>query len=63
MQISRTIEERRPAAPTLKLGGTLVQRRVACSTGVDAVLVELIKLPGAGALGALLPKDPELLQI
>lgn len=57
---TRTVEERRPAAPAVELGRALVQRRAAAGAGVHAVGLVLVVLARAGGLGALLAEDTEL---
>lgn len=54
------IEKGRPAAATVKLRRTLVQRRVAPGTRVHARLVVLVKLASTGHLGAFLAEHTEL---
>lgn len=55
------VEIRRPAAARVELVRCLVERRVACSAGVGALLgVVLIKLSSAGGFGALFSENPEL---
>lgn len=56
-----TVEERRPPAPTVELGGALVERRVAPGAGVDTLPLEVLILAGTRKLSALLPQDAELI--
>ena len=58
-----TIEEGRPAAPAVKLGGALVERRAAPCAGVDALPFEVLVLAGTGRLGALFSQDAELREL
>ena len=55
-----TIEECRPSAAALELGGALVEGRPATRAGIDTFLVELVVLAGPCGLRALLPENPEL---
>ncbi len=55
-----TVEERRPSAPTAKLGRALVQGGVAPGAGVNPLLRELVVLSSTSGFGTLLPEDAEL---
>ena len=55
-----TIEECRPSAAALELGGALVEGRPATRAGIDTFLVELVVLAGACGFRALLSQDAEL---
>ncbi len=60
MHAARTIEECRPPAATLELGGALVEGYTAASAIIGTFLVKLVVLPGAGRLRALLPENTKL---
>lgn len=50
-----------PAAARVELVSGLVERRIACSAGVDALLgVVLVKLSSAGGFSALFSENSEL---
>ena len=57
---SHTIVERRPTTAALELGLALVQRSVASSARVHALLIVLVELASAGSLCAFLAEDAEL---
>lgn len=55
------VEEGRPAAAGVKLRSCFVQRGIASSTCVDAILgVMLVEFAGSGSLGALLSQNSKL---
>jgi hypothetical protein len=55
------VKVRRPAAARVELVRSLVERRVAPGTGVDALLgVVLVKLSGTGGFSSLFSEDSEL---
>ena len=56
-----TIEECRPSAAALELGGALVEGRPATRAGIDTFLVELVVLARISGLGTLVSQYPELL--
>ena len=55
------VEIRRPAAARAELVSGLVERRIACSAGVDALLGGvLVKLSSAGGFSSLFSENSEL---
>lgn len=55
------VEIRWPAAARVELVSGLVERRIACGAGVDALLgVVLVKLSSAGGFSSLFSKNSEL---
>lgn len=56
------VKERRPATPTVELGRTLVQRRIATCTRVHTGFTVLVKLARTGTLRAFLTQYTKLRQ-